>query len=269
MAAFESFAVNISSIREAHARISRYIQKTPVLTSTTLNDLSGRNLFFKCEFMQKTGSFKARGACNAVFKNDYSAVVTHSSGNHGQALSWAAKMKGIPAHIVMPNNAPICKQQAVEGYSGIKTFCEPNQAARESAAEEVMRATGATFVHPYNNPDVMAGQGTIALELLSQIENLDAIIVPIGGGGMCSGVTIAAKSINPSIKIIAAEPALANDAYRSKMAGALTPNESPPITIADGLKTNLGNCICHLQYWLLISVWCRRPDLAGGSGCGG
>jgi threonine dehydratase len=240
MADFEQFAVNLVSIREAHARIAQHIHETPVLTSSTLNSLSGRNLYFKSEFMQKTGSFKARGACNAVFKNDYSAVVTHSSGNHGQALAWAAKMKGIPAHVVMPNNAPICKQLAVSGYNGIITFCEPNQAARENTSEEVMKETGAAFVHPYNNVDVMSGQGTIALELLSQIEHLDAIIVPIGGGGMCSGITIAAKSINPSIKIIAAEPAMANDAFRSKTAGTLTPNDSPPSTIADGLKTNLG-----------------------------
>lgn len=236
----DQFAINLESIKEAHARIGQYVHNTPVLTSSTLDSLSGRNLYFKCEFMQKTGSFKARGACNAVFKNDYSSVVTHSSGNHGQALAWAAKMRGIPAHVIMPNNAPICKQLAVSGYSGIITFCEPNQAAREKTSEYVMNETGASFVHPYNNVDVMSGQGTIALELLNEIEHLDAIIVPIGGGGMCSGITIAAKSINPSIKIIAAEPAEANDAFRSKSTGVLTPNNSPPSTIADGLKTNLG-----------------------------
>ena len=240
MAHFEQYAVSFSSIKEAHERIADHIHETPVVTCSTLNSLSGRNLFFKCEFLQKTGSFKARGACNAVFKNEYSSVVTHSSGNHGQALAWAAKMKGIPAHIVMPNNSPNCKQAAVSGYDGYITLCEPNQISREKTADDVMKTTGASFVHPYNNPDVMSGQGTIALELLRQVEHLDAIIVPIGGGGMCSGVTIAAKSINPSIKVIAAEPTLANDAFRSKSAGELLSNDSPPQTIADGLKTNLG-----------------------------
>ena len=240
MSALDGFAVSLSAVKEAHERIVEYVHKTPVLTCSTLDKLSGRNLYFKCEFMQKTGSFKARGACNAVFKNSYTSVVTHSSGNHGQALAWAAAMKGIPAYIVMPNNSPLCKQEAVRGYDGHITFCEPNQAARENAAAEVTQTTGASFVHPYNNPDVMAGQGTIALELLVQIAHLDAIIVPVGGGGMTSGVTIAAKSINPSIKIIAAEPIQANDAFRSKAAGELLCNESPPQTIADGLKTNLG-----------------------------
>ncbi|CAM9427176.1 unnamed protein product, partial [Ectocarpus fasciculatus] len=238
----DKYCISLESIQAARGRVESLVSRTPVLTSSTLDGLSGRQLFFKCEFMQKTGSFKARGATNALVKNKYPAVVTHSSGNHGQALSWAAKMTSTPAYIVMPSNSPDCKIAAVKGYGGIVTLCEPNLASRESASRAVMESTGAAFVHPYNDPDVMAGQGTMALELLEQVvENLDLIIVPVGGGGMCSGVSMAAKSLNPSIRIVGAEPEMANDAFRSKEAGHLVPNDSPPITIADGLKTNLGD----------------------------
>lgn len=202
----ESYCISLESVQAARGRVERLIQRTPVLTSSTLDRLSGRQLFFKSEFLQRTGSFKARGATNAIVKNGYSAVVTHSSGNHGQALAWAAKMASIPAYIVMPSNSPQCKIAAVKGYGGIVTLCEPNLASREKTSLDVMEQTGAVFVHPYNDPDVMSGQGTIVLELLEQIEDLDAIIVPIGGGGMCSGISIAAKSLKPSIRIIGAEP---------------------------------------------------------------
>lgn len=236
----QPYCISLDSIQAAKERITDLVKRTPVITSTTLNELSGRELFFKSEFLQKTGSFKARGASNALFKNNYHAVVTHSSGNHGQALAWAAKKRNIPAYIVMPSTSPQCKVDAVKAYGGIVTFCEPNLAAREATSQRIMEETGAVFVHPYNDPDVMSGQGSIALELL-ELFDLDAIIVPIGGGGMCSGVAMAAKSINPNIKIIGAEPALANDAYRSFVSGELVGNDTPPQTIADGLKTNLGN----------------------------
>lgn len=162
--------ISLESVREARARISPLVRCTPVLTSNTFNELArGRELFFKSEFLQKTGSFKARGASNAVLKNDYQAVVTHSSGNHGQALAWAAKMRSIPAHIVMPSNSPRCKVDAVRAYGGLVTFCEPNLASRESTSKGIMEQTGASFVHPYNDADVMSGQGTMALELLEQV----------------------------------------------------------------------------------------------------
>ena len=163
------YAITLQSIESAQQRISDLINQTPVLTSETLDELSGRSLFFKSEYLQKTGSFKARGASNSLFKNNYHAVVTHSSGNHGQALAWAAKMKNIPAYIVMPSTSPQCKINAVRSYGGIVTFCEPTLAARESTSQSIMEQTGAAFVHPYNDPDVMSGQGTIALELLQQV----------------------------------------------------------------------------------------------------
>lgn len=237
----ESSILSIESIQAAANRICNYVHKTPVITSSYVNHLLGKNVFFKCEYLQKTGSFKARGATNAVMKNDYTAVCTHSSGNHGQALSWAAKVKGIPAHIVMPSDAPLCKQNGVAEYDGKIVFCEPNLASRESTAARIMQEMNASFVHPYDNIDIMSGQGTIALEFLEQVPDLDVIIVPIGGGGMCSGVTVAAKALKPTISIVAAEPEAANDAYRSKMCGEKVGNPSPPRTIADGLKTNLGN----------------------------
>jgi len=241
MSAAITHCISLESIEAARGRISSLIKRTPIITSGTMNELSGRELFFKSEFLQKTGSFKARGASNAVFKNDYHAVVTHSSGNHGQALSWAAKKRNIPAYIVMPSTSPACKVNAVKSYGGVVTFCEPTLAAREATSKAIMEETGAVFVHPYNDPDVMSGQGTIALELLEQVQHLDAIIVPVGGGGMCSGVAIAAKSLRPDIIIIGAEPALADDAYRSLQAGVLVGNDCAPQTIADGLKTNLGD----------------------------
>eukprot|EP01041_Mallomonas_annulata_P005353 gene5353-10702_t len=236
-----SYAVNFESITAAMARIKPYIHKTPVLTSDTFNSLTERNLYFKSEYLQKTGSFKARGACNAVLLTDADSVVTHSSGNHAQALAWAAKCNGIKSYVVMPNNCAPCKQHAVEHYGAEITFCEPTIHARETAAQEIVNNTKSKFIHPYNDVNVISGQGTIAIELLEQVPHLDAIIVPISGGGMCSGIAIAAKSINPNIKIIGAEPVAANDAYKSKQAGYIIENENTPNTIADGLRANLGS----------------------------
>jgi threonine dehydratase len=238
-----SYATNLDAIRAAHRRIEPFVHRTAVATNATLDDVAGRRLWFKCELLQKTGSFKFRGATNAVRMLDDAAaargVVTHSSGNHAQALALAARMRGIAAHVVMPSNSAAVKKAAVAGYGGRVIECEPTLEARESTAARVIAETGAAMIPPYNHPDVIAGQGTIALELLDECPHLDAIIVPLGGGGMISGIAIAAKALKPSIKIIGAEPELAGDALQSKRAGSIQP-AMKPLTIADGLRTSLG-----------------------------
>jgi len=237
------YAANIDSIRAAQRRIDPFIRRTPVLTSATLDEMSGRRLWFKCELLQKTGSFKFRGATNAVRMLDDAAaakgVVTHSSGNHAQALALAAKMRGIPAHVVMPSNSAEIKKTAVRGYGAHIVECEPTLDARESTAARVIAETGGAMVPPFNHPNVIAGQGTIALELLDECPQLDAIVVPLGGGGLISGIAIAAKALKPSIKIIGAEPELAGDGAASKRQGSIQP-AMKPVTIADGLRTSLG-----------------------------
>ena len=236
-------AVDLTAIRIAHDRIRPHIHRTPVLTSARLDAACGGSLFFKCENFQKVGAFKARGATNAVFALDDETarrgVATHSSGNHAAALSRAAKLRGIPAHIVMPSNTLKVKVRAVEGYGGRIVFCEPNQRAREEACAKVMAETGATLIHPFENEDVMAGQGTVAVELLEEVPDLDLILCPVGGGGVLSGAAVAAKSLRPEIKIIATEPAGAADAAESFQQGRLVSQERKD-TIADGLRTNLG-----------------------------
>jgi threonine dehydratase len=235
--------LSLALIREAHARIRDKIHRTPVMTSETLDRLAGNRLFFKCENLQKVGAFKARGATNAVMlltdEEAERGVVTHSSGNHAAALARAAGLRGIPAYIVMPNNAPAAKQAAVRRYGGQIVLCEPTLAARESTAREVMERTGAAFIHPYNDLRVMAGQGTSALELLEDVPELDMILCPVGGGGQLSGIAVAAKGLKPDIRIIGVEPAGADDAARSLKAGHIIPVVDPT-TIADGLKTSLG-----------------------------
>lgn len=235
--------LDLAAIRAAHERIRDKIHRTPVMTSTTLDGQANAHLFFKCENLQKVGAFKARGATNAVFSlTDAEAargVVTHSSGNHAAALARAAKLRGIPAHIVMPNTAPKAKQASVRRYGGEIIFCEPTLQAREATAAAVMQKTGAAFIHPYNDLRVMAGQGTIALELLQDMAGLDMILCPVGGGGQLSGIAVAAKSIKPDIRIIGVEPAGADDACRSFKAGHLIPVVKPQ-SIADGLLTSLG-----------------------------
>ncbi|MBK9601163.1 MAG: pyridoxal-phosphate dependent enzyme [Anaerolineales bacterium] len=234
----------LTEIHQAAERIKPYAHRTPVLTNKSLNQKVGAQVFLKCENLQKVGAFKFRGACNAVFSlSDEEAmrgVVTHSSGNHAAALALAAKMRGIPAYIVMPSNAPSVKKEAVAGYGGQITFCEPTLAARESTMEGIRQKTGATVVHPYNNEKVIAGQGTAAMELLEDIPDLDVIIVPVGGGGLLSGTSIAAVGIKKGIRIIAGEPEMADDAFRSMQAGKIIPSENPK-TIADGLLTSLGD----------------------------
>jgi threonine dehydratase len=234
-----TYAVDLPAIRAAAARIARFVHRTPVMTCSTIDALAGRKLFFKCENLQKVGAFKYRGATNAVRKlTDAEAakgVVTHSSGNHAQALALAGRIRGIPAYIVMPKTAPLVKKNAVEGYGGIVTQCEPNLAARESAAAEIVARTGGALIPPFDHPDVIAGQGTAALELMDEVPDLDAIVAPVGGGGLLSGVAIAANGL----RVFGAEPLGADDAARSKAAGRFIPQTGPD-TIADGLLTSLG-----------------------------
>ncbi len=237
------YAATIDDIRAAAARIAPFAHRTPAMTCGTLDKLAGRRLFFKCEQFQKAGAFKFRGACNAVMKLSEDeagrGVVTHSSGNHAQALALAAKMRGIPAHIVMPKTASPVKRRAVEEYGGRVVLCEPTLAAREATAAAVQAETGAVLIPPYDHSDVIAGQGTAALELLEQINDLDALIAPVGGGGLMSGVCLAARAVNPNIQLFGAEPAGADDAARSLAAGQRLP-QTAPHTIADGLLTSLG-----------------------------
>lgn len=236
--------VTLEDIRQAVERIRPYAHRTPVLTCESLDQRLGAQVFLKCENLQKVGAFKFRGACNAVFalspEEAARGVVAHSSGNHAQALALAARLRGIPAYIVMPDNAPAVKKAAVAGYGGQITFCEPTLAARESTQAGVIAATGATEVHPYNNERVIAGQGTAALELLAEVPDLDVLMTPVGGGGLLSGSALAATGLSPGIRVIAAEPAGADDAFRSLAAGKILPSVQPR-TIADGLLTSLGD----------------------------
>lgn len=238
-----TYACDLTAIREAATRIAGIVHRTPVMTSETFDRLAGRRVFFKCENLQKVGAFKYRGATNAVLKlTDKQAargVVTHSSGNHAQALALAARVRGIPAYIVMPKTAPMVKKAAVEGYGGIVTLCEPNLPAREEAAARLVKETGATLIPPFDHPDVIAGQGTAALELLEDVPDLDAVVVQVGGGGQIAGWCIAAKGMKPAIRVFGAEPLGADDAARSKAKGEWLP-QTAPNTIADGLLTSTG-----------------------------
>lgn len=246
----EAIAPDLTAIRDAHERIRGQIHRTPVLTSETLDKLAGAQLFFKCENLQKTGSFKFRGATNAVFSlSDEEAkrgVVTVSSGNHGAAISLAAQRRGIPAWIVMPRNAPRAKREAVEAYGGRVTECEYDMASRDAVCKEVQEKTGAILIHPYNNARVIAGQGTAALELLEDVPNLDIVIVPVSGGGLLSGTAIAVKSLRPSVRVVGAEPKNADDAFRSLASGKIEPAAKTQ-TIADGLRAVL----CPLTFSIL------------------
>ncbi|MBV2358344.1 pyridoxal-phosphate dependent enzyme [Thalassococcus sp. CAU 1522] len=232
----------------AHERIKPHIHRTPVLTSSYLNELTGAQLFFKCENFQKAGAFKVRGATNAVFglSDEMAAkgVATHSSGNHALSLSYAAGRRGIPCHVVMPRTAPQAKKDAVRGYGGIITECEPSTTSREAVFAEVQAATGAEFVHPYNDPRVIAGQGTCSKELMEQTDGLDAVIAPIGGGGMVSGCCLTLSTLAPEVAIYAAEPEQADDAARSFKAGHIIADDAP-VTIADGLKVPLKENTWH------------------------
>lgn len=239
-----SYAANFDDIRAAHDRIDGRVHRTPVLTSRTLDAMAGRSLFFKCENFQRVGAFKFRGATNAVLRLDEAAagrgVCTHSSGNHAQALALAARQRGIPAWIVMPTSAPEVKRRAVEGYGATVVPCEPTLEARETTCARVVEETGATLVHPYDNADVIAGQGTAAKELVEDAGPLDALVVPVGGGGLMSGSCLTMAALCPEAKLVGAEPSGADDAARSLAAGELIP-QTGPNTICDGLLTSLGD----------------------------
>lgn len=233
---------DLAAIRAAAARIAPHVHRTPVMTCAAIDAEVGATLFFKCEHLQRVGAFKARGACNAVFSLDAGAaprgVVTHSSGNHGAALAYAARRRGIPAWVVMPDNAPAVKQANVRRFGATVRLCAPTIDAREGACADVARETGATLIHPFDDPRVIAGQGTAALELVEAIDALDAVIAPCGGGGLLSGTSIAANSVRDGIAVFGAEPANADDAARSLAAGTLQPL-ARSATIADGLRTTL------------------------------
>ena len=232
----------------AHDRIMPHIRRTPVRTSDYLNDLTGAKLFFKCENFQEPGAFKARGAANAVFGLDEAqaakGVATHSSGNHASCLSYAAMRRGIPCNVVMPRTAPQAKKDTVRRYGGVITECEPSTSSREATFAEVQARTGGDFVHPYNDPRVIAGQGTCAREFMEQTDGLDMVVAPIGGGGMISGTCLTLSNIAPHVEIFAAEPERADDAYRSFKAGHIIADDAPR-TIADGLLVPLKDLTWH------------------------
>ncbi len=233
---------DLEMIRAAARRIQADIHRTPVLTCASLDDMAGARLYFKCENLQRCGAFKIRGATNAIAllseEEARRGVVTHSSGNHAAALSLAARARGTTAWIVMPSNAPEVKKAAVRAYGGRITECAPTVAAREAAAQEIIERTGAVMIHPYNDARIIAGQGTAALELLTEIPDLDFILAPVSGGGLLSGTAIAAKGVRPQIRVIGCEPKNADDAFRSKASGKIEPMEHPD-TIADGLRASL------------------------------
>jgi len=236
--------IQIGHIHEAHGRIRDRIRRTPVLTSARLDQLSGARLFFKCESFQKTGSFKARGAANAVLSlTDEEAargVATHSSGNHAAAVSWAAGLRGLAATVVMPRTASRFKMEAVERYGGRIVLCEPTHRAREAAARRIVDETGAAMIHPYNDPRIIAGAGTAALELMEDVGDLDLVVCPVGGGGLLSGTAIAAKALRPSVSVHGGEPEGAADASQSLASGLRQPVEHPS-SIADGLLAYVGD----------------------------
>ncbi|WP_340298969.1 MULTISPECIES: beta-hydroxyaspartate dehydratase BhcB [unclassified Roseobacter] len=248
---------------DAYARIRPHIHRTPILTSRFLNELVGGEMFFKCENFQKAGAFKVRGACNAVFGlSDAEAargVCTHSSGNHALSLSYAAGRRGIPCHVVMPHSAPQAKKDAVRGYGGIITECEPSTTSREAVFAEVQAKTGGNFVHPYNDPRVIAGQATCSRELIEDVPNLDAVVAPIGGGGMISGTCLTLSNIAPEIKIYAAEPDQADDAARSFRAGHIIADDAPQ-TIADGLKVPLKDLTWHFVKSYVTDILTASED---------
>jgi threonine dehydratase len=235
--------IDRQTIEQAHTRIKPYIHQTPVLTSQSIDDEAGCQIFFKCENFQKVGAFKARGAMNAALSLSQEqlskGLATHSSGNHAQALARAAKILGVKSYIVMPRTAPDIKKRGVKGYGGEIFECEPTLQAREATLAEVVKKSGATEIHPFNNYEVIAGQATAAKELFEKVNDLDVIMVPVGGGGLLSGTALAAKYFSPKTKVIAGEPAGSDDAYRSMQSGKIEQAQSQ--SVADGLLTTLGD----------------------------
>jgi len=234
----------LADIQTAHNRIKPFVHRTPIMSSRLLNDHFGCDLIFKCENFQKVGAFKFRGATNAVLsltdEEKSKGVVTHSSGNHAAALALAARMNGVKANIVMPENAPFVKKNAVAGYGAEITFCRSTLESREGTTRLIMEKTGATLIHPYDNFNVICGQGTAAMELLEQVSDLEIVIAPIGGGGLMSGTSTCVKETNSSIQVIGAEPLNANDAFKSFYSGTIVPSVNP-LTVADGLLTSLSD----------------------------
>ncbi|WP_238368679.1 beta-hydroxyaspartate dehydratase BhcB [Mesobacterium pallidum] len=232
----------------AHERIKPYIRRTPIRTSDCLNEIAGCELYFKCENFQEPGAFKVRGAANAVFGLDdeqaKKGVATHSSGNHASCLSYAAMKRGIPCNVVMPRTAPQAKMDTVRRYGGRITECAPSTSSREATFAQVQAATGGDFVHPYNDPRVIAGQGTCAREFIEQADGLDMVVAPIGGGGMISGTCLPLSTLAPETRVIAAEPEQADDAFRSFKAGHIIADDAP-VTIADGLLVPLKDLTWH------------------------
>jgi len=245
-------------ILEAASRIAPFVHRTPVLTCRSLDRIYGAGLFFKCENLQKVGAFKIRGATNAVFclgeEEASRGVATHSSGNHAAALAQAARWRAIPCYVVMPRDAPEVKKKAVEGYGAQITFCEPTLQAREQTLQAIVRATGATFIHPYNHPRVIEGQGTVAMELLEEVPSLDAVVVPVGGGGLLSGTALAISARSPRTMVLAGEPERADDAIRSLREGRILPPQNPD-TVADGLRTSLGTLTFPIIQRLVHSIF--------------
>ena len=257
------YAASIDDIRAAAGRIKGVGHRTPILTSQTLDEMAGRKLFFKCENFQKVGAFKLRGGWNAIsMLSDEEAakgICTHSSGNHAQAVAFSAMKRGIASYIVMPNNVPDVKLDAVKGYGANIILCEPTLEARETTLDEITKKTGAQVVHPFNNPNVIAGQGTAALEMIEDLGTLDAIIAPIGGGGLMSGTCIATRSLLPETKLFGAEPAGADDAYRSLKEGKIIP-QTDPDTICDGLLTSLGEYTWNILKDHLEAIYTVTDD---------
>jgi threonine dehydratase len=231
------------TLEQAHERIKPYVHRTPVMTSEAINEIASCSIFFKCENLQKIGAFKARGAMNAALQltteQRSKGIATHSSGNHAQAIARAAKILGIPSYIVMPRTAPEIKKKGVRGYGGQIFECEPNVQSRESTLSDVVAKTGANEIHPYNNYHIIAGQATAAKELIEDVPKLDFLMAPVGGGGLLSGTSLSAKFFSPSTKVIAGEPAGADDAFRSMQSGKIEVSQAN--TIADGLLTSLGD----------------------------
>ena len=257
------YATSIDDIRAAAERIKGVGHRTPILTSQTLDEMAGRKLFFKCENLQKVGAFKLRGGWNAVsMLSDEEAangVCTHSSGNHAQAVAFSAMKRGNTSYIVMPNNVPDVKLDAVKGYGANITLCEPTLEARKKTLDEIAKKTGAQVVHPFNNPNVIAGQGTAALEMIEDLGTLDAIIAPIGGGGLMSGTCIATRNLLPEAKLFGAEPAGADDAYHSLKQGKIIPQTNPD-TICDGLLTSLGEYTWNILKDHLEAIYTVTDD---------
>lgn len=255
--------LSIEDIWEAAERIDSVVHATPVVQCEAIDDRCQANVLLKCENLQKVGAFKARGASNAILslsdKQAQRGVVTHSSGNHAQAVAFAARSRGIPAYIVMPRDSPSVKRRAVEGYGGQITLCEPTQAAREKACAEIQKRTSAALIHPYAEERVMAGQGTVGLELMAQVEDLHAVLVPVSGGGLVSGIATAIKALRPEVAVIGVEPAGADDATRSWTTGELQGNTKPQ-TIADGLRANLGELNFEILQERVDDMWTVKEE---------